>query len=178
MRNVLIVCIILVIGIGAFLYTQKEQKPFPNLIGMPSITIAPSISKAQKATYHDQYLSFQYPASWNPKSSTEAMGYELEVIQLNIPGVESDQSAGFSSVPLEKIAPNDIVKTDTLNVNGRQWIKWTRKGAGYVSYDYSTKSPFTTGSFGIHVTLDTENPSLEKELDMLVSTLTFSPSTK
>lgn len=126
---------------------------------------------ANLKTYSGQYVIFQYPSDWNPQKTQPFGGGVLETVNLGIPGVNSDQDLGFSEVAPYK--PSDAISEQSITIGGKSGFKWIRKGQGYVSYDYDTKGYQDKGGFSVHVTVASENKTLETQLDQLVASLTF-----
>lgn len=126
-------------------------------------------SQTNLKTYTGKYLTFSYPSNWNPSERDLFGGAIYENINIGIPGINSDQDIGFSSVDPYK--PNDAVSQTAVTMSGLQGTKYLRKGHNYVSYDYYVKTKY--GTFSIHVTSGSEDKSLESQLDLLAQSVQF-----
>ena len=121
-------------------------------------------------------LKFYHPEKWQPEKREPYGGSVVEDIQLNIPDAV-DNNISYSVTSFDLIKPDDLVKEEELMVNERRWIKWTREGENYVSYDFYTKDHLLNNeaeSFGVHVTLNGKDAQLEEELIILINSIEFS----
>lgn len=159
---------ILVAAVGIYLALRAGSDN--NITQEPPVAEVPGENTGVEnyATYNGENVMFAHPVDWKPTRAKLTPGTTQELIDLGIPGVEGDQTLGFSAV--DDIRPNDIDREGMIIVDGKQGTKWVRKGEGYVSYDYTVQ---VVNTFVVHVTVPREDPALEAELDRLVSTVRF-----
>ncbi len=126
--------------------------------------------------YAGKTVKFYHPEKWLPEEKEPFGGTVVEDILLNIPDA-TDNSVYYSVTPYEIVKPDDVVKEEELVINDRRWIKWTREGENYVSYDYYTNEHQLLDeaeSFGVHVTMAERDDELERELTTFIYTIEFS----
>lgn len=134
-----------------------------------------SLDTSNWKTFKGQYVSFNYPATWNPKNAELCCGAILEDISLGIPDSNTgpDMILGFSDVEFSQIKIDDAISKTPIRIGGKDGFKYVRKSDNSTSYDYFTTGPNNKDSFGVHVTVSVENKVLELELDNLVKTIKF-----
>jgi hypothetical protein len=120
-----------------------------------------------------RYVTFRVPKSWSPTEVEPFGGGILEDWRLGIPGLESDQGLGFSSVDFEQLRPSDAISQVAFTLGGKAGVKYLRSGENGVSYDYDTVGHDDQGSFGIHVSIARFDPELEQDLDRLARSVVF-----
>lgn len=156
----------------------KSQTPVTTSSPQPSPTpdetvYTESDRSANWKTYNGKFVIFKYARLWDPTERELFGGAILEDVHLGIPTVTSDQSLGFSGVPLENAKPNDVINEQAIIIGGKSGFKWIRKGKNYVSYDYITRGYNNEGVFDIHVTVASEDKNLEAQLDTLTKSVIF-----
>lgn len=177
-----LIAIVLLIGIPitTFLLSQNAAKNVP-VATQENTTITeitpPPDPTADWKTYQSLYFSFKYPFTWSPQSATLSGAIGFDNLKLGIPNVISDQTIGFSPIEFSSIKASDSASQSVVTIGGKTGTKWIRKGINYVSYDYYTTGMNNSGSFGLHVTVPSEDKNLENQLDLLVATIKFTPPT-
>lgn len=133
--------------------------------------LSPKPSFNNLVTFEGKYLTFQYPPYWSPQSISLTEG-SYELVFLGIPEA-MDQTVGFFPVEFSSMNPRDTISEQEIIIGGRKGKKWIRLVQNAISYDYFTTGHNQQGSFGLHVTLASEDEEVEQLLDAVVGTIQF-----
>jgi len=157
----------------------NQHEIFQQLLSTFKLTDQNNVTSNPNETklFSSNYISFQYPTTWNPTPQQLFGGMVIESLKFNIPGITSDNSIGFSSPEYSSIQINDATSQTPIKIGGKSGTKYVRKttanGVTTYSYDYLTTGYNNSGTFSVHVNTPTLNPTLEKQLDDLVETIVF-----
>lgn len=185
---VLGIFVVLVSAVGIYFYSQSTKNPDAFKTDEVKIKPSPAVANSSPSstptsspnptatwkTYKDQYIAFQYPNNWNPKTQILCCGAVLETVNLGVPGVSEDQTLSFGTPDIKDIKGNDVVSETRITIASLPGYKWIRKGNNYTSYDYCTQGHYKdAGSFCLHFTSASDDKILEGQLDNLSNSIKF-----
>lgn len=119
------------------------------------------------------HVAFSYPSSWQPTANELGATAILDEYRLGIPDVSGDQLLGFTNTPFGALQPPNVLTVSRLQIGGKLGAKWVLQGPTFVGYYYCTEGLDPQTSFCVRVTLPTNNPMIELQLDYLVQSITF-----
>lgn len=119
------------------------------------------------------HVAFSYPGSWQPAANALGGNAILDEYRLGIPGMGGDQLLGFYTTPFNELQPDSVLTVSRITIGGKLGAKWLRQGPTFVGYQYCTEGLDPQTSFCVRVTLPSDNPMIELQLDYLVESITF-----
>ena len=84
-----------------------------------------------------------------------------------------EQTLGFYNTPFSALQPDSILSVSRIEIAGKLGAKWVRQGPTFVGYQYCTEGLDPQTSFCVRITLPTDNPMIELQLDYLVQSISF-----
>lgn len=119
------------------------------------------------------HVAFSYPGSWQPTANELGGNAIFDEYRLGIPDQGGEQLLGFYNTPFGTLQPDSVIAVSRIAIAGKLGAKWVRQGPTFVGYQYCTEGIEPQTSFCIRVTLPTDSPMIELQLDYLVQSITF-----
>lgn len=119
------------------------------------------------------HVAFSYPGSWLPAANELGGSAIFDEYRLGIPDVGGEQLLGFYNTPFGTLQPDSVLSVSRIAIAGKLGAKWVRQGPNFVGYQYCTEGIEPQTSFCVRVTLPTDSPMIELQLDYLVQSITF-----